>query len=216
MRPAFITIVVPMLLSGFAVTSGCGQATRHSAVTLFFEDVPPPGKESPSKAVVRQPRRPPPAQAAAPPPPPPVAETTKPLPEPEKPAVSRDWPQLLSQLPRDAAGGVDWVRALEDKRIEPKAGLDAAAPNQPVLPLDVELIPKNQPLFKAIFSHKAHTEWLGCANCHPGIFQMRRGADPITMAKIFAGEYCGRCHGKVAFAPATGCPRCHTALKGAP
>jgi len=38
--------------------------------------------------------------------------------------------------------------------------------------------------------------------------------DKITMAKIFAGEFCGRCHGKVAFNVPTGCPRCHPALGG--
>jgi c(7)-type cytochrome triheme protein len=80
--------------------------------------------------------------------------------------------------------------------------------------MNVELIPEGQPVFKVTFPHKEHTQWLACANCHPGIFQMRRGADPITMAKIFAGEYCGRCHGKVSFAVATGCPRCHLALAG--
>lgn len=213
MQSAFITVVVLMLLSGLAVTSGCSQATRYRLTAVFFEDVPPPEKEGPSKAVVRQPRRPPPAQPAAPPA---VVETAKLVPEQKRPVVPHDWQQQLSELPRDPAGGVDWVRALGDKRIELKAGPDSAAPNQPVLPLDVELIPKDQPLFKVIFPHKAHTEWLACANCHPGTFQMRRGADPITMAKIFAGEYCGRCHGKVAFAVPTGCPRCHAALKGTP
>jgi c(7)-type cytochrome triheme protein len=35
----------------------------------------------------------------------------------------------------------------------------------------------------------------------------------ITMAKIQAGEYCGACHGKVAF-PVEACGRCHAILAG--
>ncbi|MFQ5945796.1 MAG: cytochrome c3 family protein [Anaerolineae bacterium] len=127
----------------------------------------------------------------------------------------REWRDVLRQLPKDEAGGVDWARALQEKAIEPRAGLDPEAKDQPVFPFDVELTPEAQPLFKVTFPHKAHTEWLACANCHPGIFQMQQGADPMTMAKIYAGEYCGRCHGKVAFAVPTGCPRCHPALAGA-
>jgi c(7)-type cytochrome triheme protein len=208
-----MTIVLLTLLPGLASMNGCGQATRQRLAAVFFEDVPPPGEERPPKAVVREPRRAPPARPGAPPP---VAQAATPAPEPASPAAARDWRQVLSQLPRDASGEVDWVRALEDKRIEPKAGLDPSAPDLPVLSPDVERTPKHQPLFKAVFSHKPHTEWLACANCHPAIFPMRRGATPITMAKIFAGEYCGRCHGKVAFAVPAGCPRCHAALRGTP
>lgn len=120
-----------------------------------------------------------------------------------------DWPALLAALPKDAGGGTDWVRALDEKRIEPKGGLDAKAEEQPVLDLQVDLVPKDMPDFKATFPHKTHTRLLACGNCHTGIFQMEKGADPITMEKILAGEYCGRCHGKVAFDVATGCPRCH-------
>jgi hypothetical protein len=34
------------------------------------------------------------------------------------------------------------------------------------------------------------------------------------MDKIFAGEYCGRCHGPVAFDPAAACARCHLGMGG--
>jgi c(7)-type cytochrome triheme protein len=120
-----------------------------------------------------------------------------------------DWAGMLELLPKDAAGGTDWVRALNEKLIQPKAGLDPKAEDETVLDLDVELIPKEAPEFKSVYSHKVHTQILACANCHTGIFQMEKGADAITMEKIFAGEFCGRCHGKVAFDIATGCPRCH-------
>lgn len=123
-----------------------------------------------------------------------------------------DWAAMLEQLPKDASGGTDWMRAMDEKLIEPKPGLDPKAEDEPVLDLDVELVPKGAPEFKVTYPHKVHTQILACANCHPAIFQMEKGAARITMEKIFAGEYCGRCHGKVAFDIATGCPRCHLGM----
>lgn len=123
-----------------------------------------------------------------------------------------DWPARLELLPKDAAGGTDWVAALNGNMIEPKPGLDDQAKDEDVLELDVELVPKDGPDFKVTYPHKAHTQLLACTSCHPAIFQMEAGADPITMDKIFAGEYCGRCHGPVAFDPASACPRCHLGM----
>jgi c(7)-type cytochrome triheme protein len=84
-------------------------------------------------------------------------------------------------------------------------------PEAPILPYDVHLDP-GIPSFEVVFPHAPHTFWLRCESCHPGIFQMRAGSTPITMGKIFEGEYCGRCHGKVAFPPQMGCPRCYAKL----
>ena len=123
-----------------------------------------------------------------------------------------DWKAVRDLLPKDPVGEPDWVRALLGDMIHPKASLDANAAEQPVFDLTLELVPKGLEDFKATFPHGVHTQILACTNCHTDIFQMQKGADPITMEKIFAGEYCGRCHGKVAFAPATGCPRCHLTL----
>ncbi len=203
-----------MLLLAGTVTvmvSGCSPGTRHRILSTLFEGVPKPGEADRSKPVVRRPRHPSEPQAA----PSPAVVEIGPLEEPAKPAALPSWAEVSRTLPKDAAGGIDWVRAIEEKAITPSPGLDPAAKDQPVFPLDVELTPDLQPLFKVKFPHKAHTQWLACTNCHTAIFQMQRGADPITMAKIFAGEYCGRCHGKVSFAVPTGCPRCHPALGGA-
>ncbi len=128
------------------------------------------------------------------------------------PPPKTDWPSKLKALPLTAAGGTDWIKALNENLIKPKPGLDAKAEDQPVMDLDVVLTPKDMPDFKVTYPHKPHTQILSCDNCHTGIFQMQAGADPITMEKIFAGEYCGRCHGPVAFDPASACPRCHTAM----
>jgi c(7)-type cytochrome triheme protein len=198
-------------LVGAAAVHGCSQDDRHRVLSTLFEGVPKPGEERRVKPTVRSPRRVP---LPSPESEPAIVEASLPAPESVRPATLRTWRDILQQFPKDAAGGVDWVGALEERMIEPKAGLDPEAPDQPVFPLDVELTPEGQPLFKVTFPHQTHTRWLGCTNCHPSIFQMQRGADPITMAKIYAGEYCGRCHGKVSFAVPTGCPRCHLALAG--
>lgn len=206
-RGAVLLVVV--LLTGAATVGGCTQETRYRVLSTLFEGVPKPGQETPPKPFRRQARRPPPPQPEAQPE---VVQAAIPAPEPEKPVALGTWRDVLRRLPKDPAGGVDWVKAQDDKLIEPKPGIGPEAKDQPAFPLDVELTPEAQPLFKVTFPHRPHTQLLACTNCHPGIFQMQRGADPITMAKIYTGEYCGRCHGKVAFAPPTGCPRCHLAL----
>jgi c(7)-type cytochrome triheme protein len=198
-----------MMTLAMVTIGGCSPEIRYRVLSGIFEEVPRPGEEVQPKPVVRKTRRPETETASAP-----LPSDTDALPEIQPVVLKRDWREVLRQLPKEAAGGVDWNEALKEKLIEPKAGLGAENPDQPVFDMNVELIPEGQPVFKVTFPHKEHTQWLACANCHPGIFQMQRGADPITMAKIFAGEYCGRCHGKVSFNVATGCPRCHLALAG--
>ena len=164
-------------------------------ISGLIEPGPPP------KPVVRGMRHPPykPPQPA--PSAPPVEETKR-----------TDWAAKRDLLPRDAAGGTDWALALRDGLIEPKSAVDGPAEEQPVLDLDVELVPAGMPDFKVKYPHKTHTQMLACTNCHTDIFQMQAGADAITMEKIMAGEFCGRCHGKVAFEVMTGCPRCHVSM----
>jgi c(7)-type cytochrome triheme protein len=163
--------------------------------SVVFEPTPPP------KDVVHAARRTPYQ------PPPPAPKVT---PLEERPRT--DWAAELAKLPQTDVGGTDWVRALNEGLIDPKPGLDEKAEEEPVLDQNVELVPKDMPDFKATYPHKIHTRLLACANCHTGIFQMQAGADPMTMEKILGGEYCGRCHGKVAFDPATACPRCHLGM----
>jgi len=181
---------VAALVAAIGLLAACSLTER--AKSVVFEPTPPP------KQVVHTPRRAP-YQPPAPPP--------KFVPLEERPRI--DWPAELAKLPQTDVGATDWVRALDAGLIKPKPGLDDAAEDEPVLDLNVELVPKDMPDFKATYPHKIHTELLACANCHTGIFQMQAGADPITMEKILGGEYCGRCHGSVAFDPATACPRCH-------
>lgn len=63
----------------------------------------------------------------------------------------------------------------------------------------------------AVFPHWAHRIRFKCYVCHDQIFQMKAGADPVTMDAITDGKFCGACHdGKTAFAVGFDtCARCH-------
>lgn len=63
----------------------------------------------------------------------------------------------------------------------------------------------------AVFPHWFHRIRFKCYACHPSIFQMKAGADKITMDAIAQGKFCGTCHnGKIAWNIAFNtCPKCH-------
>ena len=118
--------------------------------------------------------------------------------------------EALSQLPPDAAGNkVDWINALRGGYVEPRTNIQ---PETKVNLRETELIMKNTGSANYVrFPHKAHTEWLDCSNCHDHLFAREVGKTPMTMLAILSGEYCGRCHGAVAF-PLTECNRCHSVV----
>lgn len=115
----------------------------------------------------------------------------------------------LKTLPAGGPSGnkVDWVEALREQYIAPRTNI---YPETKVRVLDLDIVftdTKGQP--NVVFPHRAHTEWLDCSNCHPEIFVASEGANEFGMLDILEGEYCGRCHGAVAF-PLTECTRCHS------
>lgn len=111
-------------------------------------------------------------------------------------------------LPLDKRGAVDWMTALRNGAIAPRADLDGNARPE-VLNLDVILKnTKEMPFVR--FPHSSHTEWLACSNCHDSLFVPKAGANQITMEKIFRGQFCGTCHDRVAFVTHTSCERCHS------
>ena len=124
---------------------------------------------------------------------------------------AKSWSEAAELLPTGPDGDVDFAQALRDGTIAPRAGPGADAAAEAVFQMDVERVPSDGDMFKVIFSHEAHTEWLSCASCHPALFEMQAGATPMSMDKINEGELCGTCHGTVAF-PATACARCHPGL----
>ena len=130
--------------------------------------------------------------------------------DPANTAISalQELAEALSAFPLDRRGGVDWVKAMDLGIIEPRADLKGQS-QMAVLDMDIMFKDTGQmPWVK--FPHIAHTKWLACSNCHPDIFIPKKGANSdIGMDGILAGEYCGRCHDKVAVALWT-CERCHS------
>ena len=130
--------------------------------------------------------------------------------DPQSPAIEllQEPSEALILLPPDTTGNrVSWMEAVRDRYIEPRSNLFS---DTEVNILDMDIILENtgeMPLVR--FPHDAHTEWLDCKNCHDLIFKEKVGANPINMLTILNGEYCGRCHGAVAF-PLTECLRCHS------
>lgn len=123
----------------------------------------------------------------------------------------------LSKFPKAKAGnGVDWVKALNKGMITPVNYLTIKPPSNAVIlkPLMMEAEWASIP--PAIFSHKVHTQWLDCNNCHPDIFNIKKKTTKhFAMDRILKGEFCGVCHLTVAF-PMNDCKRCHTKQSSIP
>lgn len=126
--------------------------------------------------------------------------------------VLQDPSAAMKNFPKDRRGEVDWVKTLRSGLITPRKNLlgDDPMDKNPMQELDLDILMKNtreMPWVK--FPHLAHTQWLACSNCHPSIFVAKIDANPIDMIKILRGEFCGRCHDKVAFSLYI-CERCHS------
>ena len=120
--------------------------------------------------------------------------------------------QAFIDLSKGKSGNyIDWVKSLEDKKINPRYDkIDTDA--KPVV-MDLNIVHEVKgSMPNVVYPHKQHTEWLDCSNCHPAIFIPQKGANDISMAAILLGEKCGVCHGKVAF-PVSECRRCHSQKK---
>lgn len=132
-------------------------------------------------------------------------------PENEAIQILQEPVEAMVDFPLDRRGMVNWVEALRSGKIAPRRSLSGDEyGGEMMLETDMDIIMKqtaNMPHVR--FPHLAHTEWLTCNNCHPKIFIPQYEANPVSMEKILKGEFCGRCHDKVAFALFT-CERCHS------
>lgn len=119
--------------------------------------------------------------------------------------------EALKPLAPDKAGNmVNWVEALRRGEIQPR---ERFYPETQLRKLDLDvIIGVKGSMPSVLFSHKVHTEWLDCTNCHTGIFTESAGGSKISMYRILQGEQCGVCHGAIAF-PLTECSRCHNIPK---
>ena len=202
-------------LTATIVAAGCSSSVRYRVLSTLFDGVPAPGETAavePAAPIARAPAPPAIEPRSETPAPQDVAgEAVRAAPRPGEHYST--YGEVEAEFPKDSMGNVDWVAAARSGLIDPRPSVDPAVAARNVLPYDVVLDP-GFPNFEVVFPHEPHTYWLSCESCHPAIFEMRAGANPITMAKIFEGEYCGRCHGTVAFRPQTGCLRCHTKMAG--
>jgi c(7)-type cytochrome triheme protein len=110
--------------------------------------------------------------------------------DPENPGIAllQQPQEALSVLPGDTAGNkVDWVRALRDNVISPRAHVaDGDIPE--VLESEV-LMTNTSDTPYVVFPHKAHTEWMSCEVCHEELFRSEVGANDISMGHILDGEH---------------------------
>jgi c(7)-type cytochrome triheme protein len=127
-------------------------------------------------------------------------------------AEKEQHPLAFYFLPKSEQGSyVDWAAALKFGVIRPIDSLDPNRKTMPAIDFNVVFKVKGD-LPDVVYPHFPHTVWLDCKNCHPSIFVMRAGVNQVTMNGIMRGEFCGRCHGKVAF-PLYDCNRCHSRPK---
>lgn len=107
---------------------------------------------------------------------------------------------------------IDWVESLHTGVIAPLNHLKNR-PKEITLNKTLSLEAEWNFVPTSVFSHKIHTEWLDCNNCHPEIFSIKKkGTEDFSMANILKGEFCGVCHLTVAF-PINDCKRCHPGMK---
>lgn len=123
----------------------------------------------------------------------------------------------LSDLPKDRYGLIDWATSIKEGKVKPRESLNPDDKPMPAFDLDVAIFTKSQFVDDVIFPHFVHTLWLTCTNCHPAIFPMnaKEANRMMTMPKIASGEFCGRCHNRIAF-PLSDCQRCHVKPKDTP
>lgn len=59
------------------------------------------------------------------------------------------------------------------------------------------------------YNHEFHAQAFKCADCHLGLFNMKKGSTKMLMDAMYGGRLCGACHdGKTAFA-SQDCIKCH-------
>ncbi|MDA8089329.1 MAG: hypothetical protein M0Z61_03770 [Nitrospiraceae bacterium] len=113
--------------------------------------------------------------------------------------------------PSNHGNRIDWGEAIEENLIKPVSYLKVKPEEFPfnqLLTLQAawDFVPS------AVFPHEAHNRWLDCNNCHPDIFDIKNVTeDQNRMSSYFKGQFCGVCHGKVAF-PLKDCHRCHRGM----
>lgn len=129
--------------------------------------------------------------------------------DPDNPAypILQDPEQAMGDFPTDRYGQIDWVRALQQGEIAPRA--ERTRPGKMEIRNNELLLKSTREMPYVKFPHQQHSEWLACNNCHPSPFIPKAGANHISMDSILRGNDCGLCHDRVAFT-IMACERCHS------
>lgn len=128
-------------------------------------------------------------------------------------ASKKKYFELKKKLPRARYGNkIDWTEADAKGLIKPKDFIEGVSFEKKKMMVNLRNEPRKPKLPglpDIIFSHAKHVVWAGCGMCHPDTFALETGKTPMTMEAIINGEFCGECHGSVAF-PLNDCSRCHS------
>ncbi len=189
-----------------AVIALLAAACSDKSLSLFFDIPPPTEQEKAERAAARQTAAAATRTQAARAPTVTASQTAVDEgPRPEFESVL-DWETAQEMLPKDDIDEVDWMAAMREGIIRPRAAIDGPGDPEANLFKFNFYLPGPDPTMDAYFPHQSHTEWLTCESCHAKIFRYR--GTELNMDAIFSGEYCAKCHGIVAFA-LDSCNRCH-------
>jgi c(7)-type cytochrome triheme protein len=125
-----------------------------------------------------------------------------------------DYDTYTARFPKNAYG-IDWEETEATGLIKPVDVLEGLSIKKQALKSqeDFSIQARVKWASDIIFSHKKHNQWNGCELCHPEIFPAtQKGVTRYTMFHISSGQYCGVCHGKVAFTTQA-CGSCHKDTK---
>lgn len=115
----------------------------------------------------------------------------------------------VTLLPADQYALVDWAKSVEHGLIKPADSISGIELEKSIHPKPFLIKSQRLVMTDVLFSHDVHAYWLNCKSCHPSPFPEKKGGTKdLKMLAIFNGEFCGKCHGKVAFRLKE-CYRCH-------
>jgi len=123
-----------------------------------------------------------------------------------------DYTSFTGKLPKENLGNlIDWQEAESQGLVRPVDFLPGISISRAPLNVQKDFRIKSKGWMPNItFSHKKHALWNGCELCHPEIFaSVKKGTVKYSMFDIHEEQYCGLCHGRVAF-PMYECQKCHT------
>lgn len=128
-------------------------------------------------------------------------------------AAKKQFFAFAKNLPKSLYGNkINWNQAEDEGLLKTKDFIEGVSfPDKSPITNSREEARKStaEGLPGIIFSHPKHATWTGCGMCHPEPFALEIGATKMTMKEITNGQYCGMCHGKVAF-PLYNCAECHS------